>query len=68
MPVRPSRRGRRRVVTAIRDHIRTHHPELLDEVTDDQIVSWIETSPDDLGNANVAAPVADVFRGYEGCT
>jgi predicted small metal-binding protein len=30
------------VVTAIRDHIRTDHPELLGEVSDDQIVSWIE--------------------------
>jgi len=30
------------VVTAIRDHIRTDHPEIHDKVSDEQIVSWIE--------------------------
>jgi predicted small metal-binding protein len=31
------------VVTTIRDHMRTDHPELLDKITDDQIRGWIET-------------------------
>ncbi len=30
------------VVTTIRDHMRTDHPELLDKVSDDQIRGWIE--------------------------
>ena len=32
------------VVTDIRDHIRTDHPELIDTITDDQIVDWIEVA------------------------
>ncbi len=30
------------VVTDIRDHIRTDHPELTEKVSDDDIRSWIE--------------------------
>jgi predicted small metal-binding protein len=30
------------VVTMIRDHIRSDHPELDEKVTDEQIRSWIE--------------------------
>jgi predicted small metal-binding protein len=30
------------VVANIRDHLRTDHPELLDKISDDQILSWIE--------------------------
>jgi predicted small metal-binding protein len=31
------------VITTIRDHMRTDHPELLDKISDDQIRGWIET-------------------------
>lgn len=31
------------VVSTIRDHIRTDHPDLLDKISDDQIRGWIET-------------------------
>ena len=30
------------VLANIRDHIRRDHPELLEKVSDEQIVSWIE--------------------------
>ncbi len=30
------------VVTTIRDHLRTDHPDLIDKVSDDDIRSWIE--------------------------
>ncbi len=30
------------VILAIRDHIRTDHPELLDKVSEEQIAGWIE--------------------------
>jgi predicted small metal-binding protein len=30
------------VVSDIRDHIRTDHPELVDEISDEQIIDWIE--------------------------
>ncbi len=30
------------VVTEIRDHIRTDHPELMDKISDDDIRSWVE--------------------------
>jgi predicted small metal-binding protein len=30
------------VVETIRDHIRADHPELADEITEEQIRSWIE--------------------------
>lgn len=30
------------VVTEIRDHIRTDHPELMEKVTDADIRSWVE--------------------------
>jgi predicted small metal-binding protein len=30
------------VVAALRDHMRSDHPELLEKVSDEQIVSWIE--------------------------
>ena len=30
------------VVVTIREHIRTDHPHLMDEVSDDQIRGWIE--------------------------
>jgi predicted small metal-binding protein len=30
------------VVSAIRDHMRTDHPELIDKVSDEQVESWIE--------------------------
>lgn len=30
------------VVTTIRDHLRSDHPNLAEEVTDEQIRSWIE--------------------------
>jgi predicted small metal-binding protein len=30
------------VVAALRDHMRSDHPELLDKVTDEQIRDWIE--------------------------
>lgn len=30
------------VVTDIRDHIRSDHPELTDKVSDEDIRSWIE--------------------------
>lgn len=30
------------VVDDIREHIRTDHPELADNVSDEQIASWIE--------------------------
>lgn len=30
------------VIAAIRDHLRDDHPDLVDQVTDDQIKGWIE--------------------------
>jgi predicted small metal-binding protein len=30
------------VVSAIREHMRTDHPELTEKVSDEQIESWIE--------------------------
>ncbi len=30
------------VLADIRDHMRSDHPELLEQVSDEQIVSWIE--------------------------
>jgi len=30
------------VLANIRDHMRSDHPELLDRITDEQIISWIE--------------------------
>ena len=30
------------VVTGIREHMRTDHPELLEKVTDEQILGWVE--------------------------
>jgi len=33
------------VVADIRDHIRSDHPELVEVVSDEQIVSWIEIVP-----------------------
>jgi predicted small metal-binding protein len=30
------------VLTDIRDHIRSDHPELVDEISDEQIIDWIE--------------------------
>ena len=30
------------VVTTIRDHMRSDHPDLVEKVTDEQIRSWIE--------------------------
>jgi len=30
------------VLANIREHLRTDHPELLDKVTDEQILGWIE--------------------------
>jgi predicted small metal-binding protein len=30
------------VLENIREHMRSDHPELLDKVSDDQILSWIE--------------------------
>ena len=30
------------VVTEIRNHMRTDHPELLNEISDEQIREWIE--------------------------
>ena len=32
----------RDVLADIRDHMRSDHPELLDKISDDQIISWIE--------------------------
>ena len=31
------------VVVNIREHRRNDHPELLDKISDEQIISWIET-------------------------
>jgi predicted small metal-binding protein len=31
------------VITTIRDHMRTDHPDLVAAVSDDQIRGWIET-------------------------
>jgi len=30
------------VLAQIREHMRTDHPELLDKVTDEQILGWVE--------------------------
>ncbi|HTZ06088.1 MAG TPA: DUF1059 domain-containing protein [Gaiellaceae bacterium] len=30
------------VVAKIREHMRTDHPELLEKVTDEQILGWVE--------------------------
>ena len=30
------------VLANIREHMRTDHPELLDKISDEQIISWIE--------------------------
>ncbi len=30
------------VLANIRDHMRTDHPALLDKISDEQIISWIE--------------------------
>jgi predicted small metal-binding protein len=30
------------VIAAIRDHMRTDHPDLLDKVSRDELVGWIE--------------------------
>ncbi len=30
------------VVADIREHLRSDHPQLLDQVTDDQIRDWVE--------------------------
>jgi predicted small metal-binding protein len=30
------------VLANIRDHMRSDHPELLDKISDEQIISWIE--------------------------
>jgi len=30
------------VVANIRDHMRTDHPELLDKISDEQIIGWVE--------------------------
>jgi len=30
------------VLATIRDHMRTDHPELLDQVSDEQILGWVE--------------------------
>ena len=30
------------VIVAIREHMRTDHPDLLDKVTSDELVGWIE--------------------------
>jgi predicted small metal-binding protein len=30
------------VITAIRDHMRADHPELLDQVSDEDLTGWIE--------------------------
>ena len=30
------------VLSDIRDHMRTDHPELLDKVSDEQILGWVE--------------------------
>jgi len=30
------------VLANIREHMRSDHPELLDKISDDQILSWIE--------------------------
>jgi len=30
------------VLANIRDHMRSDHPELLDQISDEQIISWIE--------------------------
>ena len=30
------------VLANIREHMRTDHPELLDRISDEQIISWIE--------------------------
>lgn len=30
------------VLADIRDHMRSDHPELLEQITDEQIVDWIE--------------------------
>jgi predicted small metal-binding protein len=32
------------VLTDIRDHLRTDHPELFDKVSDEQIIDWIEVA------------------------
>jgi len=31
------------VLTTIREHMRSDHPELLDKVSDEEIRGWIET-------------------------
>jgi predicted small metal-binding protein len=30
------------VLASIRDHMRTDHPELLEKISDEQILGWIE--------------------------
>jgi predicted small metal-binding protein len=30
------------VLANIRDHMRSDHPELLDRISDEQIITWIE--------------------------
>ncbi|HVM57912.1 MAG TPA: DUF1059 domain-containing protein [Gaiellaceae bacterium] len=30
------------VLAKIREHMRTDHPELLDKITDEQILGWVE--------------------------
>jgi predicted small metal-binding protein len=30
------------VLSDIRTHMRTDHPELLDQISDEQILSWVE--------------------------
>ena len=32
------------VVADIREHMRTDHPEILDRVTDEEILDWIEVA------------------------
>jgi predicted small metal-binding protein len=32
------------VLTDIRDHLRTDHPELVDKISDEQIIDWIEVA------------------------
>ena len=30
------------VLSTLREHIRTDHPDLVDKISDDQILDWIE--------------------------
>jgi len=30
------------VLSGVRDHLRTDHPELVEQVSDEQILDWIE--------------------------